>query len=188
MKTTKSLSFIITIWMAVAIAVSMGAYAAYEYATAPSQNLRELAVEHLGHVLVLGITIYILCWSVFYFVLLRPFNRVYLHLYAIGAGRLEPLALNSNVREIRTIVDGVNLMLSRIKLGGDSDALELAQTRIAEIQEMTRQLTTPDQEHITLLLDKLADLQKSLPNILVRRPMPPPKQASVAAPPSHEQT
>lgn len=188
MKTTRSLSFFVTVWMAAAIAVSMGAYAVYEYAAAPGQSLRELAVEHLGHVLVLGVFIYILCCAVFYFVLLRPLNRVYLHLYAIGDGQLETLEMDSNVREIHTIVDGVNLMLSRIKLSGDCDALELAQQRIAEIQEMTRQLTTADHEHLGVLLGKLADLQKSLPNILVRRAMPPPKQASVSAPPNHEQT
>jgi hypothetical protein len=126
---------------------------------------------------------------VFYFVLLRPLNRIYWHLYTIGAGQLKNLELESNVREIRTIVDGVNLMLSRLKLGGDCDALELAQQRVAEIQELTRQLTTPDHEHISTLLDKLADLQKSLPNILVRRAMPPPKPAAGAMPvrpPTHE--
>jgi len=172
--------------MAAAMAVSMGAYAVYERATMPELSLRELAAQHLSHVLILGAVIYLLCWCVFYFVLLRPLNRIYLHLYTIGAGQLKTLELDSNVREIRTIVDGVNLMLSRIKLGGDGDALELAQRRIAEIQEMIRQLTTADHEHLSGLLDKLGDLQKSLPNILVRRAMPPRKPASSDAPPSHE--
>jgi nitrate/nitrite-specific signal transduction histidine kinase len=143
----------------------------------PGLTLRELAVQHLGHVLVLGGVIYVLRWAVFYFVLLRPLNRIYLHLYTVGAGQLKALELDSNVREIRTIVDGVNLMLSRLKLGGDSDALELAQARIAEIRETTRQLATTDQEHVSVVLDKLADLQRSLPNILVRRGMPPPTPA-----------
>lgn len=180
MKTTRSLSLFVTIWMAAAIAISMGAYAVYEYATIPGLTLRELAVQHLGHVLALGGVIYILCWAVFYFVLLRPLNRIYLHLYTVGAGQLKTLELDSNVREIRTIVDGVNLMLSRLTLGADTDALELAQQRIAEIREMTHQLTTSDQEHISVLLDKLADLQRTLPNILARRGMPPPTPAGQA--------
>lgn len=188
MKTTRSLSFFVTVWMAAAIAVSMGAYAVYERTTMPGLSLRELVVQHLGHVLGLGAMIYVLCWGVFYFVLLRPLNRIYLHLYTVGAGQLKTLELDSNVREIRTIVDGVNLMLSRIKLGGNSDALELAQQRITEIQGITRQLTTPDHEHVSVLLDKLADLQKSLPNILVRRAMPPPKPASGEVPSNHEPT
>ena len=174
--------------MAVAIAATMAAYAAFEYQNTPGLTLRDMFVQHLGHVLGLGVMIYVLCWGVFYFVLLRPLNRIYLHLYTVGAGQLKTLELDSNVREIRTIVDGVNLMLSRLKLGGDSDALELAQQRITEIQEMTRQLTTSDHEHISVLLDKLADLQKSLPTILVRRAMPPPKPTSGDVPSNHEPT
>jgi hypothetical protein len=166
MRATRSLSFFVTVWMAAAIAASMGAYAVYEYATMPGHTLQELAVEHLGHVLGLGVLVYVLCWGVFYFLLLRPLNRIYLHLYTIGAGRLKTLELDSNVREIRTIVDGVNLMLSRLKQGADSNALELAQKRIAEIRDITRNLTTPNQEHFSVLLDKLADLEKSLPAIL----------------------
>lgn len=181
MKTTRSLSFHVALWMAVAIGLSMAAYAIYERQTSPNLTWSELAVHHLGHVLGLSIVIYILCWAVFYFVLLRPLNRIYLHLYTIGAGQLKTLELNSNVREIRTIVDGVNLLLSRLKLGGDGDALELAQTRITEIREMTRQLTTADPEQISVLLEKLADLQRSLPEILVRRGMSPPTPAGAAA-------
>jgi hypothetical protein len=170
MKTTRSLSFFVAVWMAAAIAASMAAYGVYEYAAMPGHTLRELAIEHLGHVLALGLLTYALCWAVFYFVLLRPLGRIYLHLYTVGAGRLKTLELHSNVREIRTIVDGVNLMLSRLKLGADSDALELAQQRIAEIRDVTRQLATADHEHFGILLDtvrdKLADLEKALPHIL----------------------
>jgi methyl-accepting chemotaxis protein len=183
MITTRSLSFFVSVWIAVAVAASMAVYAAYEYATMPGHTLRELAVEHLGHVLGLGILVYVLCWGVFYFLLLRPLNRIYLHLYTIGAGRLSTIELDSNVREIRTIVDGVNLMLSRLKQGADSNALELSQKRIAEIREMTRHLTTLDQEHISVLLDKLADLEKSLPGILAREGTPKASCAVVGAKP-----
>lgn len=182
MKTTRSLSFHVAIWMAVAIGFSMAAYALYERQTSPNLTWSELAVQHLGHVLGLGVMIYILSWGVFYFLLLRPLNRIYLHLYALGAGQLKPLELNSNVREIRTIVDGINLMLSRLTLGADRDALEHAQQCIAEIREMSRQLAITEHEHMSHVLDKLADdLEKSLPNILVRRGMPPPTPVGTAA-------
>ena len=163
---TRSLSFFVTIWMAAAVAAGMGVYALYEHVIMPGHTLRELAVEHLGHVLVLGVTIYVLCWAVFYFLLLRPLNRIYLHLYTIGTGRLEMLELDSRVREIRTIVDGVNLMLSRLKLGADDNALELAQQRIAEIRELTCRPAPPDPLQTSLLLDKLAELERCLPKIL----------------------
>jgi len=170
MKVKTSLSFVVTVWMAVAIAVSMLGYAVVEQQTMPGASLRELLVEHLWHVLGLGAVIYLMCWAVFYFVLLRPVNRIYLHLYSIGAGQREPLQLDSNVREIRTIVDGVNLMLARFKQSANAQALELAQSRLAEIRRMTHHLAATDQEHTQLLLEKLADVESAIPNIVSNAP------------------
>lgn len=182
MKTTRSLSFFVTIWMAVAIGISMAIYAVYERHSSSDLSLKTLVVQHLGHVLGLGVMIYILCLGVFYFVLLRPLNRIYLHLYAVGAGQLKTLELHSNVREIRTIVDGINLMLSRLTLGADRDALDHAQQCITEIREMSRQLAITEHVDISHALDKLADdLEKNLPSLLVRRGMPPPTPVGAAA-------
>lgn len=184
MKTTRSLSFFVAVWMAAAIAASMAAYAVYEYATRPGHTLRALAIEHLGHVLALGLVMYVLCWFVFYFLLLRPLNRIYLHLYTIGAGQLKTLELDSNVREIRTIVDGVNLMLSRLKLGADNHPLELAQKSIAEIRTLTGQVAVMDAAHAGILQDKLADLEKSLLGMLASLGKPAPLSGAGAPNPS----
>ena len=162
MNATRSLSFYVTVWLAVAIAVSMAAYAFYQYFTMPGITATELFLHHLWHVLALGAVIYVLCWLVFDRVLLRPLKQIYIHLYALGAGKLEPLALESNVAEIRTIVEGINLMLRQMEQGADAQALEHAQRVIAELKEAIRQWEVSEPAATSFPLEKLAALERSL--------------------------
>lgn len=155
-----------TLWMAAIIAGSMAVYAGYEYATMPNHKLRQLAVEHLSHVIVLGFLIYGLCYGVFYFLLLRPLNRIYLHLYTVGAGRFQMLDMDTNVREIRTIVDGVNLMFSRLKEGADKNALDLVQRRMAEIRALVMEMEEPNHQQVSVLLGELNELENRLQGII----------------------
>lgn len=160
---TRPLSLLVTVWMAVAIAVCMAAYATYQYFTMPGMTVSDLFLHHFWHVLVLGLAIYTLCWIAFDRVLLQPMKRIYLHLYAVGAGKLEPLALNSGVTEIQTVVEGINLMLLRLKQGTDASAVELARQRIEEIKNRVMELGTPDRASIAEILDALTELDRGLP-------------------------
>lgn len=162
MNATRSLSFYVTVWLAVAIVIGMAAYAVYQYFTMPGMTVQQLLLHHLWHVLALGAVIYMLCWLVFYRVLLRPLQQIYLHLYAVGAGKLEPLVLESNVAEIRTIVEGINLMLRRMEQGVDVQALEHAQGVIAELKEAIRRWEVSEPAATGFPLEKLAALEGSL--------------------------
>ena len=117
MKEPKSLSFFVALWTGLGVAASMAAYAVFQFLAYPRMTLGSLFVEHLWHVLVLGAVIYGICWAVFRRVLIRPIRTIHMHLYAVGAGRVEPLELESDVTEIRMIVDGVNLMIQRMGHG-----------------------------------------------------------------------
>jgi methyl-accepting chemotaxis protein len=163
MNAPRSLSFFVTVWMAAAIAVSMAAYAIYQYFAMPGMTVADLFLHHLWHVLVLGTVIYILCWVVFDRALLQPMKRIYLHLYAVGAGKLEPLKLDSRVTEIQTIVEGVNLMLSRLKHGADANTIELARQRIEGIRNSVMELNAPNRTSVAEVLDALAELERGLP-------------------------
>lgn len=159
---TKNLSFLIAVWMAVAIAGSMAAYAVYQFFTMPGMTVKELFLHHFWHVLALGSVIYVLCWFLFKRIVLRPLTCIYLHLYAVGGGKLELLELNSNVTEIRTIVEGVNLMLTRLKQGLKSNALEDSELRISEIKDLLRNLGTSEPEKLDSALEKLEQLERNL--------------------------
>lgn len=160
--TTHSLSFHVTVWLAIATAIGMGAYAVYQYATMPGHSVLELLLHHSWHVLALGAAIYVLSWAVFHKLIVQPLTKIYLHLYAMGAGQLAPLALKSNVTEIGTIVAGINLMLHRMEQGMDGNALEHAQRDIAELKETIKQLEVSKPTAKGLALEKVAALEKSL--------------------------
>ncbi|MBI4583552.1 MAG: hypothetical protein HY717_05980 [Planctomycetes bacterium] len=122
----KSLSFVVALWPAIAIALSMGIYAVLQYFLVPNVTLSELLLNHLWRVLVLGSVIYLFLWLILKNLLFRPLQQIYLHLYAVGTGRLKELVLPTTVREIQTLVEGVNLMIRRIEQGLDMTKLERA--------------------------------------------------------------
>ena len=153
-----SLSFVAALWTAAAIAVVMAVYAVLQKAIEPDVTWRELFVHHLWHVFVLGGVIHLACWLVFQRLLGRPLNRIYLHLYGMGKGRLEPLKVESNVRELRSIIDGINLLIWRMGRSDDPNALPDAQERIATIRQRLRDLSMQQPEQsgeVTELLDGL---------------------------------
>jgi hypothetical protein len=162
----------VTVWLAVAIAMGMAAYAIYHYATMPGHTALDLLLHHSWHVLVLAAAIYIVSWFAFHQLLVAPLKKIYLHLYAMGAGRLEPLTLNSNVTEIRTIVEGVNLLLFRINQSADSGSLELAQQRIGEIRDVMRRLSPANPQDVSELLDKLAQIESTFAALVQRSNAP----------------
>ncbi len=166
MKTPRSLSSHVTIWLAVAVGLGMAAYAIYQYATMPGQTARDLLLHHSWHVLVLGAVIYIISWVMIEWVLVRPLEAIYVHLYAIGAGRRSRLEIQSNVREIVTIVEGINLMLQRLEQSPEDGAIQRAQFGLAQLRKSIEELEVASPEAKVTTLDKLAGFEKSLSAVL----------------------
>ena len=57
-----SLTLVVTLWTAAAIALSMALYAVVQYFLYPDITVWEIMFRHLWHVVVLGGSIYGLCW------------------------------------------------------------------------------------------------------------------------------
>ncbi len=132
---TRSLSFVVAAWTAIAITASMGAYAVFQYLHTPGISVPALVIGHLWHVLGLGGVIYLLFLIVFRQVVTQPLKAIRLHLYAVATGRLDDLHLTSNVTEVRSIAHGINLMIHRMQLG-DEAAMAQAKRDIAEVHEL----------------------------------------------------
>ena len=150
-----SLPLLVSVSSAAAIAVSMGGYAVFQYLTTPGAAAVDLFVSHLWHVLVLGGAIYLVIWFVQARLLLRPIKRIYLHLYKVSTGRIEPLEMEPRVRELDTMVKGINFLVGRMREG-------VPEREIEAIKEAATVLHDKAPTETREILDHLARLRETL--------------------------
>lgn len=162
MNSPRTLSFHVTVWLAIAVAIGMGAYAVLEYLTTPDQTVAGLLLHHGWHVIALGALFYIVSWIAFDRLLVRPLNAIYLHLYAIGREKRSPMNLQSNVMEIRTIVEGINLMLRCHEQLGDSEPLRRAQIELAVLRQEVEEFEAGPPTEKAAMLERLKALEDSV--------------------------
>lgn len=159
---THSLSFHVTGWLAIATAIGMAAYAIYQYATMPGHTVLDLLLHHSWHVLAVAAAIYVVSWAAIHKLIVKPLTKIYLHLYAMGAGQLAPLALKTNVTEIHTIVEGINLMRRRLEGGVEANAMEHVRREIAKLKETVESMEVSEPDTKNLALEQIATFEKSL--------------------------
>lgn len=164
----RSFAFVVAFWTAVPIALAMAVFAVFQYFTLPDITLAELVAHHLWHVLALGAMIYVFCWVVFRRALVQPLHQIYLHLYKVGTGRLEPLELPSDIRELQTIVEGVNLMIRRMEQGFDPSAVEHTTQELAALRELAKAAYDSAPEQSGEIMERLANLEQSVHSIIHR--------------------
>lgn len=123
-----------------ALGVAMAAWAAAQLAMDSNAEPARVFAEHAGHVVLLGITIYVVLYLLFRRWLVQPLRRVSSHLYGIATGRLEPLELESPVAEIARLASGVDLMVRRMKQGLEPHAVDEAQARLQAVNAVAAQL------------------------------------------------
>ena len=153
--TTVSLSFLVAVWSALAIAISMGLYALWQYLSVPDADARQIVLEHSWHVVVLGAIIYAMIWQVFRRILLRPIRQIFAHLYKVGTGRVERLSLESNVREVAKIVDGINVMVERM-------GRHLPEEPIETIRDTAKLAYDKAPGEMQIILSQVARLQEAV--------------------------
>lgn len=158
----RSLSFVVAFWTAVAIAVAMAGYAAVQLVLAPELTVRELVLRHLWHVLALGAVIHLACWLVFRYVLWKPLNGIYLHLYALGKGELDPLEIDTRIEELHTIAEGINLLIWRLSRERDAETLTEAQALLEQTTHLATTLTVTHSDSAERVLRNLNTLGESL--------------------------
>lgn len=170
---THSLSFHVTIWLGIATAIGMSVFAIYQYATMPGHTVLDLLLHHSWHVLALAAAIYVVSRVAFHKSIVQPLTKIYLHLYAMGAGQRTSLALKTNVTEIRTIVEGINLMRRRLGAGANANAMVHSRHEIAKLKEIIESMEVSELDTKSLALEQIAAFEKSLPVVVhnVNAPM-----------------
>lgn len=160
-----SLSFITSTAAAGAVAVGMAAYAVGQYLVDSSQSPVTLLLHHGWHVVALWLLIYGCVMFILHRVLLRPLQEIYVHLYGIGAGRLRPLRLDSRVRELTHIADGVNLMVRRMGIGVDGESRLQVQCVAETLRHLASVHANTDVKLATELTEAAKTLEQSLTDV-----------------------
>ena len=131
----RSLSFLVDVWTGLAFIVAMAVCVGVEYVRYPDISLNELLLHHLLELFLFGFVLCGISWIVLRAVLVAPIQKIFLHLYGVGGGDQSPLVVNTRVREIREIVDAVNIMLWRMKQQANLKALDPARDEVVQIRE-----------------------------------------------------
>lgn len=160
--TGRSLTFVMDVWIGLAFIVAMAVCAGVEYARNSDLALDKLFVHHILELFLFGFVLWGISWIVLRVVLVAPIQQIFLHLYGIGGGDHTPLAVNTGVREILEIVDGINVMLWRMERRADLKALGHAHRKIADIREHLSGSEGVDHAEIAALLDHVAELEQKL--------------------------
>ena len=123
---------------------------------------QDLFLQHLWHVVLLAGVIHLVCWLVLRRLLGQPLNQIYLHLYAVGKGHLDSIHISSNIREIRSISEGINLMVWRMRQISELKALANSRQEIRTIKKQMHRLAENDPQLAAIVTEQLEQLEKNL--------------------------
>jgi hypothetical protein len=175
MSNTRSLSFVVATWTALAIGVSMALYAVVQYLFLPAIPIPELVVHHLWHTVALGFLIYVLNLLVFRRVLMPSITKIRVHLYGVALGQVNELELDSDIAELQAIAEGVNAMIDRMRLA-EGEAEKKLQQRMGqirflvtqasqenrEVEKLAKSLKRENETAAAAILERVSELDKKL--------------------------
>lgn len=161
MKTRFSLALVSTIWITIAAGAAMGINALEEH-LGQGTPLGSLATQHAVHMASLAAVTYLVLWVGFQRVVAAPLRQLAADLYRVGAGRIEPVAVDTHVREVGEIAGGVNLMIRRMVFHLPRQPLDAAQKSLTTLRATARALPPAANEQARQILAIVADLQSEL--------------------------
>lgn len=160
--TGRRLSFVMDVWIGLAFIVAMAACAGVEYVRNPDVALDELLLHHLLELFLFGFVLWGISWIVLRVVLVAPIQQIFRHLYGVGGGDHSPLVVNTGVKEIREMVDAINIMLWRMERQAARKAPAHAREQIADIGKHLAGFKGMDHAEMVTLIDHVTELEMKL--------------------------
>ncbi len=159
-KRDRPLAWVIAFHTAVVMVLGMGAYAVAQYYLSPGRTVVGLILEHLSHVLVLGVFTYAMLYLVLLRKVVRPINTLYWKLYSFAGGDFRPASIRSDVREINEIAEGINTMLAKI----DHSCPEVSLDELSQGASQLRDLAQKSDGLAVSAREMLLDVAKEIDN------------------------
>ncbi len=144
----------------------MTAYAAFElFFTDSTMSARDFWAHHFLPAAVIGSIVWVTLTVLLHKLVVEPVRQIFGHLYRIGSGRLEPLEMDSRIQEIRSVAEGVNLLVRRLKTAPDNAPLERAIGHLGKVRsDMSAAIDAAgsDADHLVAAMSDLAALEADL--------------------------
>mgnify|MGYP003680510116 CR=1 FL=1 len=142
-----------------AVLLGMGGWTGWEYLSGERPDATEFFTHHLLPAVIIGV----LVWGVLTILLgklvIDPTRQIFEHLYRIGSGQLEPLEMDTRIQDIRTIVDGVNLLARRLKDVPGDGSFKQVQDRLVKIRKEMRSMVDAAGDDAGFLLNTVRELR-----------------------------
>ncbi len=164
-KREKSLATVVAQETALVVAISMGIYAVFQYVTLPDETISGLILRHGWHVVAIGALTYLILNLILIRKILRPVRELYLKFYAAGKGDFSPIDLDSDIRELNHIADGMNLMLAKMDASARRVSLPDLSSASREIRCAVREsenLELPIRERLMSVAERIETAAASL--------------------------
>jgi methyl-accepting chemotaxis protein len=161
------LAVTIAVYTAAVMVAGMAVYAVFQYFLSPGHTVMGLAVEHLSHILVLGVLIYVMLYLVLHRKVVRPINTLSWKLYSFAGGDFRPTSIHSNIREINQIADGINIMLSKIDQARPEVSLDDLARGAGQLRDLVQRSGQLGQQTTEVLLDVAKKIDNAVAAITV---------------------
>lgn len=173
-------SLLITMAKAVIVASLLGMmlYTLIEYLIQRPDDWADFFVHHLMHTLIVVGVVSVVASVTMHKLVIKPVSHVFVHIRRMAAGRVENLDLECRGDEIRSVVESINHLASRLRKPGKSDALSHALDDIRELRNQLR-VTLSDSDASVATMRHLSNLENRLLDVMQQHRVCAPRKIAV---------
>jgi len=164
-KDLASLPSVISRISIISVLISMTAYTVLECIIEGGVNPTEVLTHHVLPTLLIGVFIWLALHFFLRKALVNPLSKICQHLSKISNGQLSILDERSNIREVKKIIWGINMLATKLKEAPTGVALK---DSVDDVISLRGSLQTVAEEHPEILeqlvpsLVALEDLEKNI--------------------------
>lgn len=160
-----SLAVAVAFYSVLVVALGMVVHWAYQYLEAPQNTFLGLVIQHAWPVSLVGILIYLGLFLVLYRKVVLPVQDITVKLYAITRGSLEPLTVNSSIKEIQDIVECITFLISKMNKASSSvsvSELSNAAQNLRSVAKNSTVLQESEKDTLTDIATKIEEAGRAL--------------------------
>lgn len=150
----------------VVCALGLILYTIFEVIVDPPVDLMNFFTHHFLHVIATAVFIWLACWLTLRNSILRPVDAIFRHLYHIRLGRMGKLAYRTEVTEMNTIINGINLLVERFERTPRPEPLSHALDEIQQLRNLLRAGPGRSEDSQVEIMKSLTRLESNLLDLM----------------------